>query len=180
MSRTSSPPLATAIGLAIVSFGMGLAASSARADDQHFRGSGTASAAGREFPAEIRVICDGPQNLDIQFAVIFRDGAEAAGSDSIFPFSVYEGPDGKAAPMAIEITSAAGPPTKMSVRSGAGWFGVENEYLFNLRLADAKRFLRQGATASKVTVTIASGAAKLGYAFSDAAATLGKAAAACK
>jgi hypothetical protein len=158
----------------------GLSITSRAAEPVRLRAPGTASAAGRSFPAEIRVICDGPKNVEVQFAITFENGAEAASSDSIFPFSVYEGPDGKVAPMRVAIAREKDTQVEMKVHSGAGWFGVENEYIFNLRAADAKRFLRDGETASTVTVTVTAGKAKLEYSFANVAATLGKPAASCR
>ncbi|MFN7956205.1 MAG: hypothetical protein U0610_31140 [bacterium] len=160
---------------------MACASGAARAsDDAHTRVTGTVRVAARELPAQIRVLCDDPRQPEIQLAVVFASGAEAAGSDALFPFGVFEGPDGKPAPIAIQITPPNGKPWKASYTSSAGWFGVENEYLFSLKPADGKAFLKHAAAAKTVTVTIASQQATLAFTFADASESLAKAAAACR
>lgn len=145
-----------------------------------FRAPGKAVTQGREFPAQLRVLCTGPANVEVQLAVVFASGAEAAGADVFFPFGEFEGPDGKPAPIALEVTSAEGKALKHRFMSAAGWFGVEDEYLFSLKPADGKRLLAEGATAKAVAASIVAGRSSIAFSFAEPGAVLGKAAAACK
>lgn len=158
-----------------------LAAGAARAlEDGRFRVSGRAVMQGREFPAQLRVWCIGPTNVEVQLAVLFANGAEAAGSDVFFPFGDFEGPDGKPAPIALEVTSAGGKSIKHRFMSAAGWFGVEDEYLFSFKPADGKRLVAEGATATSIAASIVAGRSSIAFTFPEPSAVLGKAAAACK
>lgn len=149
-------------------------------EDSRFRASGRAVMQGREFPAQVRVLCSGPKNIEVQLAVVFASGAEAAGSDVLFPFGDFEGPDGKPAPIALQVTSAEGKSLEHRFMSAAGWFGVENEYLFSLRPTDGKRLLAEGATARSIAASIVAGRSSIAFTFPEPSGVLGKAAAACQ
>lgn len=149
-------------------------------EDSRFRAPGKAVTQGREFPAQLRVLCSGATNVEVQLAVVFASGAEAAGSDVFFPFGEFEGPDGKPAPIALEVTSAEGKAFKHRFMSAAGWFGVEDEYLFSLKPADGKRLLAEGTTAKAIAASIVAGKSSIAFTFAAPSAVLGKAAAACK
>lgn len=149
-------------------------------EDRRFRAAGKAVMQGREFPAQIRVLCSGPKNVEVQLSVIFASGAEAAGADVFFPFGTFEGPDGKPAPIAIEVSGAEGRSTKYRFMSAAGWFGVEDEYLFSFKSTDGKRLLAEGATAKAITASIVAGRSSLSFSFPEPGTVLGKAAAACQ
>ncbi len=148
--------------------------------DSRFRAPGKAVTQGREFPAQLRVLCSEPKNVEVQLAVVFASGAEAARSDAIFPFGEFEGPDGKPAPIALEVTGAEGKPSKHRLMSAAGWFGVEDEYLFSLKPADGRRLLAEGAAAKAITASIVAGRSSIAFTFAEPGTVLGKAAAACK
>lgn len=152
----------------------------ARADDPpHLRVAGTVHVSDRELPAQIRFLCDDPRQPEIQLAVMFASGAEAAASDALFPFGDFEGPDGKPAPIAIQITPKEGKPWKAGFTSAAGWFGVEDEYLFSLRPADGKAFLKHLPSASSLAITIAAKKSTLAFRFPIVGDALTRATAAC-
>ncbi|MEO8025752.1 MAG: hypothetical protein ABI823_04740 [Bryobacteraceae bacterium] len=137
---------------------------------------GKAVSGSKELPAEIRAFCRDKGEIELTFTLTFKALSEA---DPFFPLGVYEGPDGKPAPVQVSYTQG-GKPATANYKSAAGWFGVRNDYLLSLRPADARALVTNAADSPSLSVTIPQGAKKLAMTFPAPGQAFKKIAATCK